>query len=41
MKNIIVLIILVFYPSIAFAYIDPGTVGIILQGLIEQSQPQL
>ena len=34
MKNIIVLIILVFYPSIAFAYIDPGTVGIILQGLI-------
>ena len=34
MKKIILSICLVFYTTSAFAYIDPGTVSIILQGLI-------
>tara|TARA_S200000501_G_C20823664_1_gene744023 strand:- start:720 stop:953 length:234 start_codon:yes stop_codon:yes gene_type:complete len=34
MKKIIILFILTIYPSFAFAYIDPGTISIVLQGLI-------
>ena len=34
MNKIILLSILVLYPTYAFAYIDPGTVSILLQGLI-------
>lgn len=34
MKKIILSIFFVFYSTCAFAYIDPGTVSIILQGLI-------
>ncbi len=34
MKKIILSIFLMFYSTNAFAYIDPGTVSIILQGLI-------
>jgi len=34
MKKIILSIFFVFYATSAFAYIDPGTVSIILQGLI-------
>ena len=34
MKKIIILIFLLLYPTHSFAYIDPGTVSIILQGLI-------
>jgi hypothetical protein len=34
MNKIILLSVLVFYPTYAFAYIDPGTVSILIQGLI-------
>lgn len=34
MKKIIFLLLFIFYPNSAFAYIDPGTVSIFLQGLI-------
>ena len=34
MNKFFLLSMLVFYPTHAFAYIDPGTVSIILQGLI-------
>ena len=34
MKKIILSIFFVFYSTCAFAYIDPGTVSIFLQGLI-------
>ena len=34
MKKILFIIFLVIYPTYSFAYIDPGTVSIILQGLI-------
>jgi uncharacterized membrane protein (DUF485 family) len=33
-KKIIFLLLFTFYPTFAYAYIDPGTVSIILQGLI-------
>ena len=34
MKKIAILLTFLLYPKNAFAYIDPGTVSIILQGLI-------
>ena len=34
MKKITILSFFVLYPTYAFAYIDPGTVSILLQGLI-------
>jgi hypothetical protein len=34
MKKIIIILSFLFFPTKAFAYIDPGTVSIILQGLI-------
>ena len=34
MKILLIIKLLIFYPSVAYAYIDPGVSALIIQGLV-------